>query len=294
MTAAGRAWRRAGRGMLVIGIGVFLLLNTTGWLSWVFWFQLLAFWPVVLVALGVRLIFDRSRFPAAVLLSPLLILATMAFVAVRGPEVRHAGGRHLTLRAERPQDLRHWTLEGHVAYGALDLRVEDAPGETLLTGEAVTRRVSRPVRVYAGTDSARVRFGAFDRRRFIAIGPPFVRWSRWELAIAPDLPVDVDLQLALADGRLDFSGVEVASLEVQGAFNDIDLWLGAPDKNVRLDLEGAFNRFKLIVPSSVPVRLQTDGFLNFADGSRGGKGPGYRVQLDGAFNRLEVERQAGP
>lgn len=277
--------------MLVIGVGVFLLLNTTGAVPWGFWLELVALWPVALIALGVRLLFDRSRLPAAVLLSPLILLATMTWVAARGPHHHQAVGRRVTLAAERPDQVRRWTLDGRVAYGELNLHVQPGLHDALLAGEAIAARTSRPVRLYPGDESARVVVGGPARTRILAFGLPRIRWSRWDIAIAPDLPVDVDLRLALADGKIDLVGVEVTSLGLEGAFNDVELRLGVPVRDVRLDLEGAFNSFTLVVPPSVPIRLYTDGFLNTARGGRGGTGPGYRVRLDGAFNQIDVERQ---
>ena len=80
--APGIAWRRAARGLTLIGIGVFLLLNTTGLLPWSFWGDLLDYWPVLLVAIGIRMVFDRSAAPWLALLGPVLSLATMTWVAV--------------------------------------------------------------------------------------------------------------------------------------------------------------------------------------------------------------------
>ena len=71
-----RAWRRISRGLIMAGLGVFLLLNTTGVVPWSFWLLLLPLWPVCLIAIGLRLVFERSRFAAGVLLSPLLLLGT--------------------------------------------------------------------------------------------------------------------------------------------------------------------------------------------------------------------------
>ena len=81
MSSAPIAWRRVARGLNVIGVGVFLLLSTQGLLHPGFWLDAVAFWPVLLIALGLRLMFERSRAPWAVLLSPLLVVGTLSYVA---------------------------------------------------------------------------------------------------------------------------------------------------------------------------------------------------------------------
>ena len=56
-------WRRVSRGLTYIGFGVFFFLSTQGLLHQGFWLDALAFWPVVLIALGLRLMFERTKAP---------------------------------------------------------------------------------------------------------------------------------------------------------------------------------------------------------------------------------------
>ena len=69
-------WGRVSRGLSYIGCGVFFLLTTQGFLYRGFWLDALAYWPVLLIALGLRLMFQHSRTPWAVLISPLVIMGT--------------------------------------------------------------------------------------------------------------------------------------------------------------------------------------------------------------------------
>ena len=290
VSEARSSWQRAGRGLLVIGIGTFLLLNTTGLLPWAFWLEILAYWPVVLVAIGLRLVFERSRAPALVLLSPLVVLGVMTWVAVAGPGLHLASGRRVVLAAERPEGLDRWRLNGSLGYGELHLDASRDASGRLVSGEAVAVRTGSPLRVSSWEDEARVRFGEREHRRLVVFGIPTARWSRWDMNIAGDLPVDVDLDLALAEGDLDLRDIRVRSLAVEGAFIDADMKLDRPEEDVRIVLEGAFNRFSIQAPRGVPVRISTDGFLNFSDRAISGEGPGYRVSVEGAFNSLNVER----
>ena len=255
-------------------------------MSWLFWFQLMAFWPVILVAIGVRLIFDRSRYPWAVLLSPLLMLGTMLWVAVRGPAMR-AVGPSVVLAAERPDNIERWTFDARLSYGELDVDSARTLPDKLIRGRAVGGRGGHPLRVFTGDDSARVRLGEMSRR-IVVMGVPLHRWSSWSVDMTPDLPVAVDLRLVMVNGDLDLTDVPVTSMDLEGAFNRIRIELGRPTRDVRLELEGAFSRYVIVVPRSVPVRLRTDGLLNVGGSSRGGEGPGYRVNVDGAFNTIDI------
>ena len=44
----------------LIGFGVFLMLTTLGVLPWSFWLDVARLWPVLLIGMGLRLIFERS------------------------------------------------------------------------------------------------------------------------------------------------------------------------------------------------------------------------------------------
>ena len=70
------------------------------------------------------------------------------------------------------------------------------------------------------------------------------------------------LATAFAEGEVNLEAVEVTRLDLDGAFNDLTLRLGAPRTDTPVDLEGAFNQLELVVPENTPVRVSTDGFIN--------------------------------
>ena len=95
-------------------------------------------------------------------------------------------------------------------------------------------------------------------------------------------------------GLLDLATIEVTRVDLDGAFNDLTLRLGAPHTDTRVDLEGAFNRLELVVPENTPVRVSTDGFVNLVDhrsSARTPSGPAYRLRSEGAFNRVVIRSE---
>src|SRR5882672_162363 len=136
MTEQEIGWRRISKGLTLAGIGTFLLLTTLGVLTWSFWIDALAFWPVLLVAVGWRLIFERSRTPWLVMLSPLLILGMLTFVALRPPSVSPGGEDWTPLRVERSSEAGPWTLEGKLALSRLQIAAGPVPSGVLLEGRS--------------------------------------------------------------------------------------------------------------------------------------------------------------
>ena len=286
MSDDGVSWGGVSRGLYLVGFGTFLFLNTQDILPWAFWREALVYWPVGLVALGIRLVFERTRMPWLILAGPLLVLGTLTYVSVRrAPSWDHAWS---SIVAVRPENTRRWTLEGRMAMLSLDLKARDLPEGHLVSGRGSPDGRSGTRITHSG-DRARVRVGG-SSRGWSVIGfprPP----RRLELALARDLPVAVDLDIAFAEGTIDLAAAPVSRFDIDGAFNDLELTLGAPASDVRLSLDGAFSRLTLRVPPETPVSTYSDGFLNFVDGRPGAgdlRGPGYRLYVDGAFNSLTI------
>lgn len=279
------SWRRVAKGINLTGFGVFLLLTTLDVLPWSYWAELLSYWPVLLIVAGVYLVFDRSRAPWLALLSPVVFLGTMTLVALDLP--RPILGPGSRIEAVRPEGASEWRLEGELAMVDLDLRAQPIAADRLLEGE-VAGTGRRPVVLVSGSDEQpRVRLRNWSMKGFWPGRRPA---GRVEAGLAADLPLTVDLDLAMVDGVIDLSAAEVSRIRTDGAFQDLTLRLGAPASDVRVTLRGAFNRIALEVPAGVPVSVDAEGFMNPVSGRDRPPtaGPGYDVRLEGAFNWIAV------
>ena len=292
MNDDGNRWVRVSRGFYLLGIGTFLLLTTQNLMPAMFWADAAAYWPVLLVAIGIRLVFERGPLPWLVLLGPVLVLGTLMYVALH-PGGAGTEGDWIALRLARPADASAWTLEGRLALASLDVESKRLPRSLLAEGR----------RTEAGRHSVRAEAAAGGRVRVTnsvwknaLVVLPGRRRARCELGVAAGLPVTLDLELAFTATRLDLPATPVSRLSIDGAFNDLGLRLGAPATDVRLDVDGAFNQIEIEVPAGTPVKVTTDGVLNVVDrgeaagGAAGGAdgAPGYRLTLDGVFNRVVV------
>lgn len=287
MTDETRTWRRVSRGVIWITFGTFLLLTTLDVLPWSYWWSLVPFWPVLLVMLGLRLIFSRSRVPALVLLSPLLLIATMTWVAVSGSG--WPTGPAWPVEISRTPDAERWTFQGDLAMVELDLRAAGLGPDLLLEGETRGHR-GRPDLLLSGGDlRPRLRVRNFRGGRLLPWQSSW--WGELRGTIAADLPLDLDLDGGMVRGRVDLTGVPLERARLDGAFQDLTLALGPPEVDTTIRLRGAFNRLKLVVPDETPVRSWTDGLFNVVAGRREAsrlRGPAYRLDVEGLLNWVEV------
>ena len=290
MSGSRIAWRRVSRGLSLIGFGVFLLLSTQGQLRPGFWLDLWTYWPVLLVALGLRLMFEHSRAPWGVLLSPFLLVGTLSYVAWGAADTVRTDWE--TVQAARDPRIETWSLEAELALSDLDLRAGSPARGVLLQGRTSPSDLGR-VRVSHRGDSSGVHLRG---GHWGSGGVHILNGKRhlWDVEMSDDLPMSLRVASAFLEGELSLGTIEVTRVDLEGAFNDITLRLGAPRTDIRLDLEGAFNHLELLVPEDTPVRVTTDGFINLVDRRPGGQpagGPAYRVHSEGAFNRVVIRSE---
>jgi hypothetical protein len=286
--ATGIRWRRASRGLAIAGFGVFLLLTTQGVLSWSFWARAATFWPVLLVAVGARMVLERFLGPPAALVSPVVVLGTLALVATSDHAPPLPQGEWREVEAERPAAAESWELDVQLAMSQVRVRGAELPEDRLVAGRRKGDG-SWSVRVSERDGSARVRVRGGVRHRGPFAWRGGVR-EVWELDLARELPLRADIEGAFLEGELDLAELALTRLEIEGAFNDLELILGEPAEDVRLELNGAFNDYQLVVPETIPVRIDADGPFNLVDdrASPHSGGPGYRVRLEGAFNSVSL------
>ena len=79
---------------ILIGLGIILLLQNFGLLSWSMWASLWRFWPLILVLIGLELFLQGSaRALVGLLLGALLVLALVAVATTSMVDSRAMSGR---------------------------------------------------------------------------------------------------------------------------------------------------------------------------------------------------------
>ncbi len=286
MSEAALAWRRVSRGAYLIGFGVLLLLTTHDKLGFSFWIEAASLWPVLLVALGIRMIFEKSRTPWAVLLSPLIVLSTLTWLAFSHPSRTIDGWS--PVRAEAPTSVDRWAFTGKLAMASLDLRSRAmAPGQ-LVEGRISGGWTADP-RVRLRESEARVEMGGWRRGRIHLLVPGVTQ--AWELGLSEELPLTLSLEGAFTEGDVDLPVSNLSRLDLQGAFHRLRFHLGQPTQDVRFDIDGAFNDIEIVVPPGTPVSSSSDGLINIVQGraNRPARtGPGYSLRIHGFMNHVEV------
>jgi hypothetical protein len=281
-------WARAAEGLQLAGFAVFLLLNTTGVLPWSFWIDAISLWPVLIMSAGVKVAFAKSRAPWLLLLGPVLVLGSLAWLASgRRPEA--PPGPWETAVLPRSADATKLEIEAGLAGARLRLaRATDLPDDRLVDGRS--RRRSDRTRLDARTEDGVARVRLDGGRRHGIVFLPRAR-EDWDLRLPAALPLRVRIRGAGVGGDLDLTGGTLEGLHAEGVFIGVDARLPAPREETDLRMKGVFNSLSLSVPEGTPVSVKGAGLpFNAVDrGVRGAEGrPGYRVQVEGIFSAVEV------
>jgi hypothetical protein len=297
--------------LVLIGVGLFFLLRETDVIP-----RDVSIGPIVLIALGAVLLVIAltTRFGEAGLVVPFVLLALGIVLLLRDrgavsedfsvwPAVLIAVGAGLLLgdgigatmlgrrvrsvdRAIPVDGAREAHLE--IRHGGGSLRVD--PGSDRLTLLRGTFRGGVRDRIRRRGDRLEVRLES-EGGRWLGWGS-----RRWDLELAPGIPISIDLQIGASDSALDLSALTVPSLDVHtGASHTRAVLPERGETAVRIQAGAA--SVDLVVPAGVAGRVRFQGGLasRKVDESRFPRtGNEYRsLDYETADNRVDVEVQGG-
>jgi hypothetical protein len=280
-------WARAAEGIQMAGIAVFLLLNTTGYLPWSFWLDAIALWPLLVMSVGIRIAFEKTRARWLVLAGPAIILGGLAWLA-SGARPEPPAGPWEPVALDRPEGVERVEVEATAAGARLRVAtVSGMPPGRLVDGRSMA--TGETAHLEADTDGTLARVRLRDGRHKVVFLPR--ARGRWDLRLPAELPLRLRLAGAGLGGDLDLTAGVFEGLTTEGVFIGVDARLPAPRQDTEIQMNGVFQSLDLVVPEGTPVRVHGPGlpFNAVTRRVRGIEGrPGYDVQVHGIFHAVEV------
>ncbi len=289
-------WRRVADGVFLAGLGVFFLLATSRGLPDGFWAEAVSFWPVLLVSVGIRLVFEKTPLAFGMVLGPVVVLGTLFWLAWGDRPELSPPGEWQALSVDRPEGVDRAKVLIHLGGVRVDLEARPLPPTLLAEGRAASRENAARLLLTEEDGEATLRL---ERRR---PGLPLIglRHEIWELDVTDELPLSLDVGGGAVRADFDLRRGHATDSRVRGAFNAVTLRLPRTAEQVTIKLKGAFNSFDVIVPEGTAVRYEGPGFpIGWVDEGPAADGlleeePGYLVILDGAFNSLDIDEGPAP
>lgn len=247
--------------MLLIGAGTLLLLRNLGFISWESWQALGRFWPVLLIAWGIEMLFGRRSWFGSLISAGLIILLLVGVVVLVVVGGNLPAISNLTTSAV--MHIRHieYPLADEVTQANVQIDWSGLPGrltsldtaEDLIAGDIAYQGELvfdvRPHGEYVEITLDHYASGAWVQ---------FPRWGRedyrWDVWLTPHLPLALSMDTGSGAYDLDLAGLQVVELFLDTGSGPVTLTLpsqGGLDGRI----EGGSGPVRIVLPWGREVRV---------------------------------------
>ncbi|NLN19790.1 MAG: hypothetical protein GX162_11040 [Firmicutes bacterium] len=245
---------RINLGAALVVVGLLLLMMNWGFLDWSLWWNLLQWWPAFLIAIGLHLVFRRTRFWFLPTLFALLIVV----FAVSVGSVNVADWQPRTLSARVP-------LEDHIKDARLRLdmgtgMIRLAPGGAGLYEADFKVYGEEPSQVQLPHgQSTIVELRQEDRR-----APKWVRGlsERWDIRLTRAIPIDVEVSAAAVNLEVNCTDLQLRTLDMSAGLGWLELRLGETGRRTDVFINATLADITLVVPKNIGVRVKADSLFS--------------------------------
>jgi len=242
-------------GLIILLIGLILLANNFGFLSWRVWGELWRLWPLILIAIGLDLLFRGTSFSFLRILPPLLIIGGvcfMVYLSETGKEMLWFERRRtetIILTQPLPSTVKEVAIE--IDFGAGTLKVESNSIQELARGKFIISKEIKPWMKY------REKKG----EGFLEIGSyfpyPESRENSWEIKLNNTIPLSLKIDTGASDNSLDLSSLRITELELNAGASKNRIKLGK-ESSLNVKISGGASTTEIFIPRSMGVRIETD------------------------------------
>ena len=253
---------RIRNGAILLSVGVVLLANTTGYLDWSVWFKIFSLWPVALIAIGIELLFKKSRLAFIAILSPLLFFAVILGTAFLyesdfGEIYRFGRTYHLTQDA----DSSFTRLDATIRLYSGDIQVSS--GTDKLVSAELEYLKKRPLVVSKqdmSNQSYTLRITDRDSRWFRGdLGRRWFRRSyqekRWEISLTDQIPVSLNLYVRKGEANLDVSELKLQELDLEAKDSEVDIKIGNQTEEATARILSRGSEVAVSVPEDMGLKI---------------------------------------
>jgi hypothetical protein len=255
--------------VILIGLGVIFLLNSLGLLAWSVWEVIFRLWPVLLIAVGLEIILNRlSAWGSLLALVLTAVIVAGAFWLLR-PDI---GTRQVVTGEEIRQTLGEASrAEVVIEPGVGSLHIKALPESAiampsaLIEGVIQMGRGQRARRDFAVTGKTAT-FTLRSEGEGEIIGP-FFWWSDqpiWELGLAPEVPLELDIDFGVGWADIDLTDLTVDDLEVSMGIGRTTVTL--PDEGrFQAKIDSSIGETVVVIPAGMAARIRVGTGLAVSD-----------------------------
>jgi hypothetical protein len=301
-------------GVIWIGVGLFFLAVNFEVMDSLVFPRLYSLWPVLLIAIGVELIFRRTKLYFLALLSPILIAAAFILAAshhsgltwnfddfFRGWSWNYEGEK--TNEVDYPFEAGVDTLDIDIDCGEIDFIIK-SNSEKMFSARSGFLDSSPRISRHTDGGTMYISYDYIDRSRFSIFrltGPDL----KARFAISEKIPVRATLKTESDRPEIDFSDIRLSRLNLFVRSTDTMIRLGDRESAVNIEIGGKTDRLHIEAPERIGIEVRggieklgpmllDNGFVKYADGYRSGNfsksGKTISVQVDARVASFSVTR----
>lgn len=256
---------------VLIGAGLLWLLGALGLVSGRVLAALVAYWPLLLIGLGLDLLRERRGSGMPFTLLALLVIALLALLpsTARASEQRFSEPLGVAQEAE--------------------VRLELSRAETRLAALGSTDALIDATLADRGEIRFEVAGGERKQVTLARRGAVGLDWwpgvkGRWQIGLSPALPLDLFVDVGSGRAELDLSGLNLVSLALEGGSGSATLTLPAQAARSEVRLETGAGPTSVSAPAGANLALQVET----------GSGPTSFRFAEGSYLALELSSGSGP
>jgi hypothetical protein len=303
---------RIRNGAILLSVGVVLLLNTTNYIGWSVWLKIFSLWPVALIAVGMELLFKKSRLAFIALLSPLLFFAT-----ILGPAFFYKsdfvdfGRASRTFHLDREMDSTYTELSASIRLNSGNLYVSSGGG--MLVSAELDYYNKKPFSDFKQDDLTKsISLEITDQEKRWFSGRYSQRWfyrvsgrKNWDVGLTDLIPLNLNLYVKGGEADLNFSELKLRECELEVRDSDVDIKIGNLLEEVTARIESRSSKVSVSIPEGTGLRIVNRTNLSstsFSWLTLEEKGDGYQtpdfeeapkkltLYLEGSLTRLNIRK----
>jgi hypothetical protein len=250
--------------LVLMGIGVTWLLYNLNLISAVNLSAVLQLWPILLIGIGLDVLLGR-RFPILSALIGLLIVGGFLSMILAGP--------HLGLVKSPEMKTETFVAPAGLARN-VNLDIEFSTGENQIRPLSGTQDLLVATAIHSGmvefTDSGttqrNLRLSGPRPAGGVFFWPSFMIEQSWDVAVSPDVAIDLNLEVNSGTTDVDLSDLKLQSASIQVGSGDTSLTLPATGRSYQSTLRLSSGSLAVIIQPGAETWLESrisSGRLSF-------------------------------
>ena len=235
-----------------ISLGILLLLQTTDVVPWNLWSDIWRFWPLILIAAGINILYGRMPLLAGGLIVAALVVGVI-LAALTGSfsnksaslGIGAAGSVHELLGETQSADVK-------IDFASGDLRLGSLPEGSKNLVEAEFQGREAEVLVSRSHGSAELDISTSDFSYELIrnnIG------AMWDVSLSSSPGMSIDVDAGASEMTLDLRQLNVDKLSIDAGAADLEVTMPADAGEVRADIDVGAADILVIIPEGVGAMI---------------------------------------